>query len=196
MSDPARRLLLELAGWVASGVAMTLLMGWLTRDRLRPRRADQPLRLVNPPSVLILGLVVSLFFITLFLLSSVFYRNETSTWWVAAIFLTFAAGGLWMVLSWAVERVDVSPARIVRRTALGTRQSVQWADIERVTWASGMKWFRIQGEDGSCVRVSASLTALPEFAQAVLRLARSAQMDEHTREVLEATARGDLPALS
>ena len=185
----------EVVGWIVSGFLMALLVGWASRDRLRPRPAGQPLRMVNPPSMLVMGLAAFLFFLALLLLSTVWFPNESSSAWVALLFIVFASMGLWMILAWLFERIDVSPAGMRRRTPLGTLQAVAWADIEALLWSPTMKWLRVEGRDGAVLRISAMLTGWPELAQALLALAAHARMDEETRGLLRDAARGELPPI-
>ena len=72
--------------WMLWALAMSLIMGWLGRSRLRARPADHHRRLAHPPSTLIIGLVCLLFFGGIAVASNVF-SNKTTTWLTTAIFV-------------------------------------------------------------------------------------------------------------
>ncbi len=65
--------------WTVWGIVMTLVMGWVARSRLKTRPHPDSRRLVHPPSTLIIGVVVFLFFAGIAIISNVF-PNKTVTW--------------------------------------------------------------------------------------------------------------------
>ena len=73
--------LIPLAQWGASVLAMTILMGWVARSRLRDRpEADRHL-LRHPASTLILGIVGAVLFFGAAIVSNTVGKNSTSTIW-------------------------------------------------------------------------------------------------------------------
>jgi hypothetical protein len=73
--------------------------------------------------------------------------------------------------------------------------SLRWAQVTRVRYSQSLKWFRIEAADGAVVRVSAMLTGLPQFAQAVLAEVPEFHIDKSARPVLERTAAGFPPPI-
>jgi hypothetical protein len=62
--------------WTVWGILMTLVMGWVARSRFKNRPHSDSQRLVHPPSTLIIGVVVFLFFAGIATISNVF-ANKT-----------------------------------------------------------------------------------------------------------------------
>ncbi|PYL83886.1 MAG: hypothetical protein DMF23_08025 [Verrucomicrobia bacterium] len=153
--------------WTLWAVVMSLVMGWVARSRMRPRPAccDQQLR--HPVSTLIIGLAGFLLFAAIAVISNVF-SNKTTSWWTTAIFLGFALLALPVVC---------------------------WDELSSVRFSSSMKWFRLETQSGTVVRVSVMLMGLPVFAQMVLAYARSAAIDPTTQMILHATAEGNPPSV-
>jgi hypothetical protein len=58
-----------------------------------------------------------------------------------------------------------------------------------------MKWFRLETQSGTVVRISVMLMGLPIFAQMVMTYARSAAIDPTTQMILHATAEGNPPSV-
>jgi hypothetical protein len=58
-----------------------------------------------------------------------------------------------------------------------------------------MKWFRLESQSGTVVRISVMLMGLPIFAQMILVKARSAAIDPTTQTILYATAEGNPPSV-
>jgi hypothetical protein len=58
-----------------------------------------------------------------------------------------------------------------------------------------MKWFRLEAQSGTVIRISAMLTGLPEFARLLLVHAPTQGIDAKTLELLRATAAGDPPSV-
>jgi hypothetical protein len=63
--------------------------------------------LVHPPSTLIIGVVVFLFFAGIATISNVF-ANKTVTWWTTAVFVGFALLSLAMVADYFLGHHQVS----------------------------------------------------------------------------------------
>jgi hypothetical protein len=84
---------------------MTLVMGWVARSRFKARPHSDSQRLVHPPSTLIIGVVVFLFFAGIAIISNIF-PNKTVTWWTTAVFVGFALLSLlmWLTIFLAITR--------------------------------------------------------------------------------------------
>src|SRR5689334_92168 len=85
--------------WTVWGILMALAMGWVARSRFKTRPDSDSQRLVHPPSTLIIGIVVFLFFAGIAIVSNVF-PNRTVTWWTTAVFAGFALLSLAMVAAY------------------------------------------------------------------------------------------------
>lgn len=174
------------------GAALALLFPLIERSRHRTN-AD-PEVMAYPRVYLWMGLVCAAFFIGLALMSHVFFVNETSTPWVLALFLTFAAMGLWLIWEALLVRHRIGRDGIVHRSPLFGTHLVRWDDVREVRYSPSMKWWVIRAR-GRTVRVSAGMAGQVRFAQAVLdRVARNA-IDDETFAVLEDSADGFPPPL-
>ena len=178
--------------WTIWAVVMALVMGWVARSRHRSRPAVVGRRLVHPPSTLIIGLTCFAFFAAIAVLSNV-YSNKTTTVVTTAVFVGFALMGLAVIADYIVARHDVSDEGLSYSRLTGGRGSLRWDEVARVTYAPGLKWFKIETRSGKVARVSAMLVGLPGFAQTVLARVPASAIDDTTRPVLEATAAGQPP---
>jgi hypothetical protein len=178
--------------WIVWFVVMTLVMGWLARNRLRARPLSDSRRLVHPPSTLLVGLVVFLFFAGIAVVSNV-VANRTTTWWTTTFFSGFALLSLTMVADYFLARHEMSEDGLSYGSMTGRRGYLRWSDLRRVNYSSGMKWFRLETRSGAVARISAMLVGLPEFARLLLTHAPGDAISPDTLPVLEATAAGHPP---
>ena len=178
--------------WTVWAILMALIMGWVARSRHRSRPAVDGRRLVHPPSTLIVGLACFGFFAAIAVLSNV-YANRTTTGVTTSVFAAFALLGLLVIADYFVARHDVSDEGLSYSRLMGRRGALRWDEVTGVTYAPGMKWFKIQTGSGKVARVSAMLVGLPEFARVVLARVPAHAIDETARPVLEATAAGEPP---
>jgi hypothetical protein len=58
-----------------------------------------------------------------------------------------------------------------------------------------MKWFRVESQTGTVVRLSLMLMGLPEFAQLLLAHAGREAIEKSTLPLLEMTASGNPPSV-
>lgn len=178
--------------WSIWGLAMTLVMGWVARSRNRKRGATDAKHLGHPSSTLVIGLVCAGFFAGLAIVSNV-WSNKTTTIWTTLTFVGFALLSLPMIADYWFARHAVSDEGMEYGRMFGQRGSFLWSEVKQVRYAPGMKWFKIDLQSGTRVRVSAMLYGLPEFARLALQHVPSALIDETTRAVLKATADGSPP---
>jgi hypothetical protein len=61
--------------WTIWGIVMTVVMGWVAKSRLKTRSPSDLQQLIHPPSTLIIGVVVFLFFAGIAIVSNVFPKN-------------------------------------------------------------------------------------------------------------------------
>ena len=158
---------IHIVQWTIWGILMTIVMGWVARSRLKTRPPSDLQRLVHPPSTLIIGLGGFLFFATIAVISNVF-ANKTTTWWTTAIFVGFALLSVPMIADYFRASHIVSEEGLNYGRLNGARGNLKWSELRRVTYASTMKWFRLEGQSGNVARISAMLIGLPEFARLLL----------------------------
>ena len=142
----------------------------------------------------VIGLAEFLFFATSAVISNVL-ANKTTSWWTTAIFLGFALLALPVVGDYFAARHEVSREGLLYGRLLGDGGFLCWDELSSVRFSSSMKWFRLETQSGTVVRVSVMLMGLPVFAQMILAYARSAAIDPTTQMILHATAEGNPPSV-
>jgi PH (Pleckstrin Homology) domain-containing protein len=179
--------------WAVWSVAMTLVMGWLARSRLRPHGQNAGV-LEHPASTLIIGVVCTLFFCALAVLSFLF-PGRTGSGLVSLTFLGFALLGVLLIAEYVRVRYSLQPGGLHYTPLLSRSWTLRWGDVTGIRYSQAAKWFRIDTGSGRVVRVSAMLTGLPEFAQAVLREVPPSRIDADALPILEQTAGGNPPSI-
>ena len=169
-------------------------MGWVARSRRQPRAAGYARRLRHPPSTLIIGLVCFLFFAGIAVISNV-YANATTTWLTTTVFVGFALLALPIVGDYFAARHEVSEEGLRYGRLFGSGGQVRWADLKSVRFSAAMKWFRLESQSGTVVRVSVMLMGLPVFAQVLLVHTPSEAIEGDTLPVLRMTAEGNPPSV-
>src|SRR5690348_15474758 len=170
--------------WTVWGILMALAMGWVARSRFKTRPDSDSQRLVHPPSTLIIGIVVFLFFAGIAIVSNVF-PNRTVTWWTTAVFAGFALLSLAMVAAYFLGHHQVSEEGLSYGRLAGRRGYLKWADLCRVRYDPAMKWFRLETQAGDVARISAMLIGLPEFARLLLSHAPPHAIGAETLPILQ-----------
>jgi hypothetical protein len=182
------------AQWGLWFVLMSLVMGWLSRSRMRPRAAGEANVMRYPLGILILGIVCSGFFVALAVLSYLF-PGKTGSPIISLSFLGFALLGVPMILEYHRVRHEVVAGGLSYQTMLGKRGLMTWAEVRQLRYSESSKGFRVVGTRGEIVRISAMLTALPAFARAALDGVPRQFVDPKALPVLEATAAGSPPSI-
>jgi hypothetical protein len=180
--------------WTLWAIVMAVVMGWLGRNRFRPRHKEELGTLRHPTSTLMIGVVCFSFCAALTIYSAV-TTDKTASWQTTTLFAGFAAMSALMTLEYFMARHCVSDEGLAYRKLLGSTGFLRWSELKRIRYGSTMKWFRLDAMDGRVVRLSAMLMGLPEFAQALLKSAPAEAMDSDTLQILQATAEGNPPSL-
>lgn len=180
--------------WVLWLLSMSLIMGWIARSRLRPRPASETGRLTQTLAIFIVGLVCFLIFATMAVVSNVI-PNTTSTWWTTAIFVGLACLGVPLVTGFFLEQYEATPDGLTGANFIGVRKQLRWSELRSVRYSLFMKWFRLETQSGTVIRISAMLTGLPEFARLLLANAPTQAIDAETLKLLRATAAGNPPSV-
>lgn len=184
---------LSIIQWGLWGLAMSLVMGWVARSRLRTRPKDDSWTLHHPMSTLAIGVVGAAFFFGIAIVSNTIGKNPTSTIWTTITFVFFGGMSLPMVADYFFARHKVSEFGIDYGRMLGQRGSLAWSDVKNVRYAPVMKWFVLEQYNGRPVRVSAMLMGLPEFATQLLAHVPEERIELQTRDVLQQTSAGQPP---
>jgi hypothetical protein len=180
--------------WTLWAIIMSLIMGWVARSRTRPRPACCDRQLRHPVSTLVIGLAGFLFFAAIAVLSNVFANNTTS-WWTTAIFVGFAVLALPIVGDYFAARHEVSEEGLRYGRLFGSGGQIRWADLKSVRFSAAMKWFRLESQSGTVVRISVLLIGLPVFAQLLLVHTPPEAIESNTLPVLRMTAEGNPPSV-
>jgi hypothetical protein len=180
--------------WGIYLVAMTLVMGWLARSRLRSPDATTTggVLLKQPVGMLFLGLVAMGMFGAFAVLS---YGARTGGPGVAAIFLVFVALGAYVTYSYFADRLELRPDGIVYPRLARRWRFAPWDEISAVRYGSAMKWFVFTLRDGTRLRASAILIGLPALAEATLRHVPTERIAPDAMGVLRETADGRPPSV-
>jgi hypothetical protein len=180
--------------WTLWTIIMSLIMGWMARSRRQPRPAGYARRLQHPPSTLIIGLVSFLFFAALGVISNIF-ANATTTWLTTSVFVGFALLALPILGDYFAARHEVSEEGLRYGRLFGTGGHISWVDLKSVRFSAAMKWFRLESQSGTVVRISVMLIGLPVFAQLLLVHAPPEAIESKTLAVLQMTAEGNPPSV-
>ena len=180
--------------WTLWTIIMSLIMGWVARSRRQPRAAGYARRLQHPPSTLIIGLVCFLFFAGIAVISNV-YANATTTWLTTTVFVGFALLALPIVGDYFAARHEVSEEGFRYGRLFGSGGQIRWADLKSVRFSAAMKWFRLESQSGTVVRISVMLMGLPVFAQLLLVHTPPEAIESNTLPVLRMTAEGNPPSV-
>jgi uncharacterized membrane protein YuzA (DUF378 family) len=172
---------------------MTVVMGWVAKSRLRERPDSERYMLRHPISTLVIGIVGTVFFFGIAIISNTIGKNPTSTVWTTLIFIAFGLASVPMIADYFFARHSVSDSGIEYGRLMGQRGSLRWSDVQRVRFAPVMKWFVLEGSSGSKARISAMLIGLPEFARFVLLHVPIEAIEPDTLAVLRATEKGQPP---
>src|SRR5919201_2218379 len=180
--------------WALWSLLMSLIMGWVARSRARLRPAADARRLRHPPSTLIIGLCVFLLLAGIAVISNV-YANPTTSWWTTTVFVGFALLALPIIGDYFAARHEVSEEGLRYGRLLGSAGLIRWTEVKSVRFSDLMKWFRVESQTGTVVRLSLMLMGLPEFAQLLLARAGREAIEKSTLPLLEMTASGNPPSV-
>ncbi|MGN7876962.1 PH domain-containing protein [Roseateles sp. 22389] len=183
----------SLVQWTLWGAAMALVMGWVGRNRLKPRPEAEAQLLRHPISTLVIGVIGAVFFFGLAIISNTVGKNPTATVWTTLCFISLGLMSAPMILDYIYGRHQVSEDAIAYGRLLGRRGVMRWADVRRIRFSPGMKWFVLEDHQRTRVRVSAMLMGLPEFARLALAGVPPEALDDRTRTLLTETSLGRPP---
>jgi hypothetical protein len=180
--------------WGLWALVMTATMRWLARSRAAMASATTAGALVQPRSILVIGVVCTGVFLAIAVLSAMF-PGSTGSPAISLGFLGFALLGGCVLLDYRNGRHVLTPTGMEYGRLMGGRGTFEWHAVHRLTYSHTMKWFRIELADTRVVRISAMLSGLPAFAGAALAAVSPAAIDPAARPLLEQTAAGDPPSI-
>jgi hypothetical protein len=180
--------------WAIWGIAMALIMAWISRSRMRKSPDSGARLLAHSRSTLVVGLVCFLFFASIAVISNVM-PNESTTWWTTAVFVGFAALAIPIIADYLRARHEVSETGMSYGKLFGSRGHFSWIELRNVSYAPAWKWFRLETRHGEVARISVMLTGLPEFARLLIANAPHGVIEQPALSVLRETAAGQPPSL-
>ncbi len=180
--------------WIACGVVVTVLLGWVSMQRdCRPDASDhRTLRM--PPAYAIAGAIGVVFFLGALALSHA-YAAEWRHALTDAVFLLFAALSCWVLSDFALVRLRVDMSGVSTRTLSGGWRTLAWSQVREVRYSTMLSYFRLRAADGTTARVPVTALGLPAFARLALRFVPDAALDGLTRKQLDETAAGRPPPM-
>jgi hypothetical protein len=180
--------------WTLWGLIMSIIMGWVARSRTRPRPVGDARRLHHPPSTLIIGLACFLLFAGIAVISNVF-ANATTTWLTTTVFVGFALLALSVIGDYFAARHEISAEGLRYGRLISSGGHIRWAELKSLRFSTAMKWFRLESQSGTVVRVSVMLMGLPAFAQLLLAHAPREAIEKDALPILQSTAEGNPPSV-
>jgi len=178
--------------WFIWAIAVTLILGWMSRGRNRRPSPNETLTLVYPTSILVLGIVCVVFFSGLEIVSIVFDNGTTSVL-THSVFLVGSGLGLYYILEFILVNHQVSDTGLDSRRSTGISQSIRWSDVTVVSHSNVLKWYKIKTSLGKTARISFWLIGQDEFANMVLKNVQPNVIDPQTKQILQSAAGGRLP---
>ena len=136
--------------WSVWTVAMVVILGALARAWRRQAAAYTGAELHHPKLILGVGLATGVPFVAMALAAALFAGKDR---WVALVFLAFATMGGWLVLEYFTVRYVVKPEGFEYRTVAARGGFATWGQVKKVSWSQVSKWFVIELQSGSVVRV-------------------------------------------
>jgi len=187
----------HLLQWPIWGLVMALTMRWLAKSRSGRSSATGPKVgvLVHPKSTLIVGIVITAFFLSIAVISNTVAKNSSTTLWTTLVFVGFGLLSALMIADYFFGRHLVILDGLEYGGMFGRRGVARRGQVRSVSYSPRMKWFVLSLDSGRKVRVSAMLVGLPEFARLVLLGVPQDRIDGRTLHVLRNTAEGRLPDL-
>jgi hypothetical protein len=147
---------------------IALVMKWIYKS-LHNRRGEKGTGVLrHQPWVLFTGLLGSLLFFGLAIVSNTWGKNATTSIWSTLFFVGFGLFSLPLVADYFFARHRVTERGIQYGSMFGRRGSMDWSEVERVSFSPNMGWFLLETKSGSKARISMLLSGMKEFARLVL----------------------------
>ncbi len=179
--------------WGLWALVMSLVMGWLAKAR-RPAAVTKGARVLTyPPTILIVGVVFTGFFILIAILAGMHAKAEER--WSSSAFVCFALLGAPLIGEALRVRHELTDQGIVYQGLWTRYEMVSWADVESAHWSSSMKWLALTTRDRRVLRFSGMLNGLDSLAIALKERAPELHADEATAKVLADACHGTLPSI-
>ena len=188
---------MSLSVHIVTGIFVALFMLWLSRARLRKRSPAERDILAYPPILLVFGIIYTFIFLGFAMLIFLTLPNGAEKWRLFSFFVALSLGGVPIITTSLFERHRVSAWGIEYSPLLGIGAGgyLPWSEVRRVKFSRFMRWFILEGYDGTKIRISAMMMGLPEFARYLLAAVPPEAMDAKTLYLLRQTAYGSPPDL-
>lgn len=164
-------------------------------EGIAPEHIDRVHKLVHPVSTLIVGVVETLFFLAITIISNVF-RNPTTTIWTTLEFLAFALLGAVIIDAYLRDRHEVSEDGMSYARLFGGRDNLKWPDVISVRYSRYCQWFVVRTKDGQVARIHLMLRGISDFCRLVLSHVPRTAIDSSALSSLQAVVTGDTRPLT
>lgn len=178
-------ILFQVVFWI---VAMTFMMRWFARSRLRDRPSSEARTLRQPTPLLIVG--IACLAMSIGMLFGSYTETGGPIPFVVGCAMTVLS--LYLIGDYYLARHVIDDDGMAYGRTLGKRGYFRWSDVRRVAFNKRMNWYWLELESGVMVRVTGMQMGLPEFAAHVLRHVSAARIDPRAHDLLENAARGKL----
>lgn len=192
--DWTRLLAIEVGLIVLSAVVAFVFAFVAVRSPIKQLPAQPSYRMHEERSNLVIIAVCLVFFAGLLVLSNVFASDTVS--------LLTKASAAWMLLASTYALIngflahhELSLAGLIHTDLLGKTSEMKWNEVSKVSYSSTRKRFQIETYTGKTVKVTASLTAIPEFATILLAKVSPHRIEPNALKALEAASIGTNPIL-
>lgn len=129
---------------------------------------NESITLIHSRWVLFTGLLGTIFFFGIALISNTWGKNHTTSIWATLIFIGFGILGLVTMAEYFFARHRLSHRGIQYGRIFGYRGTMDWSEVQRVSASPSMGWFLLESQTGSRARISFMMNGIREFAQHVL----------------------------
>jgi hypothetical protein len=157
-----------------------------------PKDRPGAVTLVHSISTLLIGVVCTVFFAALAVLSSI-YGNDSADRRASYVFVGLVVLGLSVIVEAVRVRHGLTDAGIAYRGLWHTYDRVQWTDLAAAHWSPTMKWLRLTTTDGTVLRFSGMLKGLNVLAGYLAERVPRLEMDDQTAMMLAEAREGRLP---
>lgn len=162
-------------------------------EPVEPAEAAEPISLRLPATSLVIGALSAGFFFWMAGMSAATGQHAMVTLGTALCFAALGVVALLMVADYYLARHVLTEDAIDAGRRFGGRRVMRWDAVRRLRFSPTLKWFVLEDQTGRKVRVSTSLSGLPEFARVALERVPEAALDKKTQRLLSETRLGRRP---
>lgn len=187
---------IRFVGAVLLAVFPALYWYWLRRSRRPAQRVLTTVTLRYPWTVLCSGLVYCALFLP-FSIGIIWVAIERPlVAFLAVVPVVALVGSVYIVFDAILAEHQLSESGINYRTPFRRLALVRWSDLRSARWSERMKWFVLIDRYGNKLRFSPVLNGFESLAAEIERRCPHLEMSQATRDVLQESARGNLPSIT